>query len=382
MRLTKLHVAGYRSLVDVVIPVRPLTVMIGPNGSGKTAVFEILMLLHEAMQGRLSQSLAGLGGLNAVLSRVKPPAEKLTVELATDVESAETGQQLCYSIELRPTAVGYSIQKERLEWSKAKNGRAPSYVQFVGDRISFKMPQAGPESRSPIDPTELALARSPRQYIEADTLRSMLAGVELYGSLDVGPRAAVRLSQSLIPFGRPRADGATLWSALYNLRTNHGEVYQRILDSLEVAFPGFQGLEFPVVGAGQVTLVWHENVLSAPLYPGELSEGTLRFLWLATVLLAPDPASLTLIDEPEVSLHPGLLRLLAALLQDASLRGTVVVATQSADLIRWLQPHEVVVLDKAEGRTSVTPADQLNLEEWLREYSLGDLWLMGTLGGR
>ena len=151
---------------------------------------------------------------------------------------------------------------------------------------------------------------------------------------------------------------------------------------LQIAFPGFRELKFPVVGAGQVTMSWYQDGLSGPLYPGELSEGTLRFLWLITVLLSPEPSPITLIDEPEVSLHPELLKLLAGLLQDAACRGQVIVATHSTDLVRWLQPDEVLILDKTDGQTSLTWADSLDLVEWLREYTLGELWLMGTLGGR
>ncbi|MBN1815560.1 MAG: AAA family ATPase, partial [Anaerolineae bacterium] len=94
------------------------------------------------------------------------------------------------------------------------------------------------------------------------------------------------------------------------------------------------------------------------------------------------PPPVLLIDEPEVSLHPELLKLLAALLQDASASSRIVVATHSPDLIRWLEPSEVLVADKEEGVTRFTRADELNLDEWLAEYTLRDLWLMGNLGGR
>ena len=100
------------------------------------------------------------------------------------------------------------------------------------------------------------------------------------------------------------------------------------------------------------------------------------------MLLSPQTSPITLIDEPEVSLHPELLKLLAELLQDASARGQIIVATHAAELIRWLQPNEIMVLDKVDGCTSCTWADSLNLDDWLREYTLDELWLMGTLGGR
>jgi predicted ATPase len=209
-----------------------------------------------------------------------------------------------------------------------------------------------------------------------------MAKIRKFSSLDVSPRAVVRLPQPLTPTTTPSANGENLYSALYNLRTQHRDVYDQIKDILQLAFPGFTHLDFPLVGAGQATMTWYDDYLSNPLFPGELSEGTLRFLWLITILLSSNPAPVTLIDEPEVSLHPELLKILAGVLQDASTRTQLIIATHSTDLIRWLQPDEILVVDKIEGETQVTWADSLNLESWLEEYTLGELWVMGTLGGR
>ena len=99
-------------------------------------------------------------------------------------------------------------------------------------------------------------------------------------------------------------------------------------------------------------------------------------------MLTSDPPPIVLIDEPEVNLHPELLKILAGLLQDASSRCQIIVATHSPDLIGWLDPSEIVVLDKIDGRTRVTWAGSMDLKEWLQEYTMRDLWLMGTLGGR
>ena len=173
-----------------------------------------------------------------------------------------------------------------------------------------------------------------------------------------------------------------MFSALYNLREHQRESYERILDAVRLTFPGFQRLEFPIVGAGQVNLAWHQEDLAGPLYSNELSDGTLRFLWLTTILLTPEPPPIVLIDEPESSLHPQMLRVLAELMQDAALRTTVIVATHATELIRWLKPEQVLVLDKEDGRTRATWADEMDLDAWLREYTLSDLWLMGNLGGR
>ncbi len=115
----------------------------------------------------------------------------------------------------------------------------------------------------------------------------------------------------------------------------------------------------------------------------QLSEGTLRFLWLATLLQSPGLTALTLLDEPEVSLHPELLSLLADLLREASNRTQLIVATHSDRLIRFLRPNEIVLMDSTDdGMSTMKWADELDLEKWMKDYSLDELWSNGRLGAR
>jgi predicted ATPase len=385
MRFNELRIEGYRSLVDVTLPLHPLNVMIGPNGCGKTSFLEVFQLLGDATQEKLADTLERRGGFGSVLSQAKEGPNRLRVDLIVDVESEQSKEPMYYRFELVPRDIGYLITLEQLEWKW--DPFAPTPYLYI-DAHSEKVLYADLEHRrSFASPTwdyhhsELALAQVPRMHTEAGALRSALARTRTYSFLDVRPRSVVRLPQALTPTTSPGANGENLYSALYNLRAMHSDVYERIEEVLRIGLPGFRRLEFPVVGAGQVALAWHQDDLTSPLYASQLSEGTLRFLWLATVLLSPQVSPITLIDEPEVSLHPELLKLLAGLLQDASSRSQLIVATHAAELVRWLEPNDVVVLDKEEGQTRCTWADSLNLSEWLREYTLGELWLMGTLGG-
>jgi len=172
-------------------------------------------------------------------------------------------------------------------------------------------------------------------------------------------------------------------SCLFNLREAHRDRFEAIEDSLRAAFPRFERLDFPPVAAGTLAMTWRESDFSKPLFMHQLSEGTLRFLWLATLLQSPGLTAITLLDEPEVSLHPELLSLLAGLMREASQRTQLVVATHSDRLIRFLNPSEVVVMDSTDdGMATLTPADKLDLDEWLKEYSLDELWDHGRIGAR
>jgi predicted ATPase len=114
----------------------------------------------------------------------------------------------------------------------------------------------------------------------------------------------------------------------------------------------------------------------------QLSEGTLRFLWLITLLQSRDLTAVTLIDEPEVSLHPELLQQLAHAMREASQRTQLIVATHSDRLIGFLEPKEVLVCNTEDGLTTLSWADSIELEHWLEDYSLDQLWAMNIIGGR
>jgi predicted ATPase len=158
--------------------------------------------------------------------------------------------------------------------------------------------------------------------------------------------------------------------------------FEVIEDTLSAAFPDFEHLHFPPVAAGVLAMTWKDKNYSRPMYMHQLSEGTLRFLWLTTLLQSRDLAAVTLIDEPEVSLHPELLNLLADLMREATQRTQLIVATHSDKLIRFLKPDEVLVADLEDGVTQLSWGDSFDLEPWLADYSLDEAWGMGLMGGR
>ena len=193
----------------------------------------------------------------------------------------------------------------------------------------------------------------------------------------------MRLPQPLRPATLPGEDGEDLVSCLFYLRETDRDRFEAIEDALRTAFPGFVRLDFPPVAAGMLAMTWKDSNFTHPFYMHQLSEGTLRFLWLATLLQSPGLTGVMLIDEPEVSLHPELLSLLAELMREASSRTQLIVATHADRLVRFLEPNEVITLDLEEdGAVRAQWADQLDLDEWLKDYTLDEVWRLGRIGGR
>lgn len=389
MRLLELKVHDFRSLIDVQVPLRGLNVMIGPNGAGKTALLETIQLLQHGSQLQLDDFIVAHGGIDSLINRGSNGnrPNRTSIEILVEVENSQRSDRpMVYSVELQSLQHTAAKGTERLEWQIYPDPPPLRYIDAQGERIRYFDPDTKKleEPDWQVRPNELALAQMPKHKLfqEPGALRDLLASAVYQSFLDTNPRSPVRLPQTLTTAIRPGPNGEGLYSALFNLRSKARDVYERILALLEQGFPGFHRIEFEVVGAGQVTLMWLDRHAKEPLYPNQLSEGTLRFLWLITSLLSPAIPPILMLDEPEVSLHPELLMLLAAVLQEAAINSQVMVATHSPDLIRWLRPEQVLVVDKSEGASSYVWADSMRLDDWLREYTLDELWLMGTLGGR
>lgn len=391
-RFQELSIHGFRRLYDVQLPLRPLSVMIGANGTGKTSVLDVFSLLAKSAQGKLSESISELSGLSNVLTYDR--AEELHFDISMKGTSLPlsgkillgTGPEvLKYSLQLRPQAVSYAINEERLEQIDP-GSRVPFFhIDSHGPDIKYYEIDQNKVVRPnwTYNPLETSLAQVPKMFQQPEVFRNRLASSTFYHVLNVDPRSPVRLPQPMQPAMLPGRNGEELVSCLYNLRESQRDRFDAIEDALRVAFPRFDRLDFPPVAAGTLALAWRETGFSKPLYMHQLSEGTLRFLWLATLLQSPGLTALTLLDEPEVSLHPELLSLLADMLREASSRTQLIVATHSDRLIRFLQPKEIVLMDtNDDGMSSLKWADELDLDEWLKDYSLDELWNNGRLGAR
>jgi predicted ATPase len=290
-----------------------------------------------------------------------------------------------YSLSLEPQGLAYFIEGETLTQKRKAQPPPFMHINSHGSDIKYFEPNQQKLVRPNWDhnPLETSLAQVPKMFQEPEEFRNRLASSTFYHVLNVDPRSPVRLPQPMQPATLPGRNGEELVSCLFYLRETERHRFDAIEDSLRAAFPRFDRLDFPPVAAGTLALAWREKGFSKPLYMHQLSEGALRFLWLATLLQSPGLTALTLLDEPEVSLHPELLSLLADLLREASKRTQLMVATHSDRLIRFLEPEEVLLMNSTDdGMSSVNWASELNLGEWLKEYSLDELWRNGRIGAR
>jgi predicted ATPase len=376
---TRIHVEGFRRLHNVNLPLKPLNVMIGANGAGKTSLLDVFSIMSASAEGNLAAAMSEQGGIAANLTG--GDARWISCLLAT---APPERPELRYRIAIKPRGAGYEIVDEMLCDVLEDEHRFHEYIKSQHGKVQYRFPGESLQAPSwEFDAHETAISQTSREFRVAEEFRKQLASSTHYHVLSVEPRSPVRMPQPLRPAMLPGVDGEDLVSCLFYLQQTDRDRFEMIEDTLRAGFHDFERLDFPPVAAGTLAMTWRDRNFTQPLFMHQLSEGTLRFLWLVTLLYSPGLTALTLIDEPEVSLHPELLSLLADVMREASSRTQLIVATHADRLVRFLQVDEVVALDVGEdGLATATRASDLDLERWLDEYTLDEVWRMGRMGAR
>jgi predicted ATPase len=183
-----------------------------------------------------------------------------------------------------------------------------------------------------------------------------------------------------------RTDGANLPSVLLRLRGWHKDYYKRIVDTIRLVAPFFDDfvLHPSTEDRSRIFLNWKDRDPESSFGPHLLSDGTLRAMCLIALLLQPEHLmpKIIVIDEPELGLHPYAIDVIAGLLRGASQHAQIIVATQSPQLISMFQPEEIIVAENHEGNSVFKRPDAKELESWLAEYTIAELWEKNVIGGR
>ena len=373
---SRISVEGYRRLRSVDVRLRPINVLIGANGVGKTSFLEVFRLMARAIDRKLQSSISELGGFRSILT-----ADSHTSDLKIRI-AAPAGQAIAepptYNLQLTAERFGFIVSHET--WSSPhhdpsnRSDEPPTLVRGQRDELVERLGY----------PMESVLAQGGAFAAGGHYWTQEFQGIsDIYRPVDVSARAPIRTPQTISPARTPGLNGEDLVSCLYTIRETDNDRFQAIENALTVAFPTFDGLNFPAVAAGRITLGWRDRDFTRAFDISELSEGTLRFLWLTTLLQSPGLSQVTLIDEPEVSLHPEMLQLLTELMREASSRTQLIVGTHSDRFVRFLKPEEILACDYDQtGGFTTRWADELDLKDWLEDYTLDQLWGKGLLGGR
>lgn len=398
-----IKIEGFRSFKKIKLDLSPLSVLIGPNNGGKTNFLDLMSLMAEAGQGRLAKGIDSRGGYGSVAFG-QNWFKDILIEFRFRAISA-------YLLEPPPGYPGKIEQDVRFEValkvgppSKTANVRdeqltaditspSPRQVSLVKRDVNgciFRSVNASgdevEESKILESDSELAVfqVRDLPKYPTHHNLLKQLQEWTVYRDINVGSEAPVRLPALLRPTSRLLENGANLSSVLHSIQQRNPDIWEEILELLHTACPEFQDIRIPGEGGdGKVLLRWYEPPFEKEgVTPNLLSDGTLKFLCLIAILKNPDPPPLMCIDEPEIGLHPDWIKLVAEMMQSAAARTQLLVATHSPQIVARLEPEQVIITEKEQGETRLRHLDRQELEKWLKEFNLSDLWLAGHFGGR
>ena len=332
-------VKGFRSIACVEkLELKPINVLIGANGAGKSNLVNVFSLLSALSEGqkRLNEYVARSGGADRNLHFGAKTTQEVLVEL----------------------------------FDQGRHSHSARLVATADDRLLL------------VSESILGIPRP----LEEERLRLVWDVWRVYHFNDTGNGARILRNAYLNDNLFLREDGENIAPFLYRLRETEPQSYERIKRTFRLVAPFFEDfvLEPLAQNDQMIRLGWRHRGSDAYFDISTLSHGSLRFLALATVLLQPQlsQSPLILLDEPELGLHPYAIAMLCSLIRSASVETQIILATQSPYLVDQFQPEDIVVVDRVDGASQFRRLSTQALEAWLEDYSLGDLWLKNELGGR
>lgn len=369
------------------IELRPLNVLVGANGSGKSNFLEAISLL-QAAPDQITRPVRDGGGIHDWLHQTAGQAgARPDAWVEAVIANGHDAEYFRYRVAFNEMGGRFQIQDEFLEYEKTQPGKAQPFFfyRWNGGHPVLNAKGMGERGlqRDSIQPdlSILAQKRDADIYPELTWVARQLDSIRQYRDWTFGRYATPRLAQKTdAPNDRLEPDCSNLGLMLNRLRMN-GAARRKLVAALRQVYEGIEDVDVSIQGGTVQVFLLEANGCAIPAT--RLSDGTLRYLALLTVLCDPDPPPLVTIEEPELGLHPDMLPVVADLLTDASERTQLIVTTHAPGLVDALtdQPECILVCERGETGTTIERLDAEQLQPWLEKYRLGQLWTSGQLGG-
>jgi predicted ATPase len=331
--LDRVVIQGFKSIKELDLPLSNLNVLIGANGSGKSNFLSFFRFMREFSDGNLDWYVTKSAGANKFFH---------------------------FGVKNTP-----AIQTELYFSDDPRKKQMRSFGSTAGDKIVC--------SRFGDD-----LNESQADFAKYDDW-------VVYHFNDTSPEAKIKRTNDINNNEWFRYDGSNLAAYLYMLKEVHPESYTDIVETIQLVAPFFKDFNLrPIQENKQTILLEWTHKQSPDLYfkISDFSDGLLRFICLATVLLQPNPPNLIIIDEPELGLHHYAISILASLIRKISKRHQVIISTQSVTLVDEFSADNIITVNMTDGASTFERQSEEELKDWLKDYSLGELWEKNVLGGR
>lgn len=367
MVIKSLTIQGFKSVRELNnLQLRGLNVLIGANGAGKSNFVVFFKLLREMVEQRLQVSLATEeGGADGCLYL----GPKVTKEFSAKIYFGRNG----YEFSLVPTSDNRLIFTDET-------------TVFEGDFITERLSLGSGQLEAKLKEDKDKPGKGRTGYSVAQDVYSAISSWVVYHFHDTSLSASVRRARAINDNQLLRSNADNLAPFLYRIQRTNPDSYLNIRDVVRLATPFFDDFNLRPMPTNtqMIQLEWRQTDSDYPFRANQLSDGTLRFICLATALLQPSPPSTFLFDEPELGLHPYALALLGSLFQQVAQdpHRQIIISTQSVQLLSEFVPEDVIVVERTDGESTFRRLDSSQLSEWLEEYTLGELWQKNIIGGR
>lgn len=373
LKLNTIELKGYKSVDNQgqIIPINDdVTVLIGANGVGKSNIVSFFQLLNFAMSGSLQTYIGENGFADAFLYYGSKNTDRIKAKL--NFSSADSNNVYAFQLAY---AAGDSLiyTDETISFRKKGEGKPFKLTMEVGKKES-----------------QLYGALKSQYSSTVRVFMRLLKGCQYFQFHDTTKEAKIRKSVYIGDNKYLRSNAGNLAAFLYGIKNQDGgeKYYERIVRYIQQVMPQFGNfiMEPSVIDDNYISLDWKEKDSDYIFGVNQISDGTLRFMALTTLLLQPPKTmpSIIIIDEPELGLHPTAISILAGMIKKASQNAQVVLATQSPRLLDEFSADQVVVIERDEvKKTSVfKKLSSEKLKDWEEEYTTSELWDKNVIGGR
>lgn len=360
-KLDKITIKGFKSIKELIdFELGDLNVIIGANGSGKSNLISFFKMLRNLIDGNLNKYVLNNGGAGDILFNGRKVTDRMEFEMYFDDRG--------YRFNLVP------------------NPKDTFYIENEGRYYSFGKTKWWKLGTSE-DDKSLLVDEVLNNKPDSDFSRPVydtIASWQLYHFHDTSSNSGMRHYEIIQDDKVLRENASNIAPFLMKLKNKYKDDYKNILNSVRLVTPFFEDFLLEPRKNGMkesVNLSWYQKGSDYPMQPYHLSDGTIRFICLATALLQPNLPSAIIIDEPELGLHPAAIIILSELIKKASEKTQVIIATQSPALIDQFAIEDVIVVNRENGASVFKRLSQNDFSEWLEEYSVGELWTKNVIDG-
>lgn len=360
--IEKIEIQNYKSIQHLELELRGLNVLIGSNGVGKSNFILFFEMVNAMYNQRLGSYTIEKGGIDNLLYFGRKNSDAINGLIDFDNTNA-------FFFTIKPTQANkgfIEIAGDLFNNGTHYDKNYDAWHQKIWDRA--------------VDESEL----KNQTGFRAKYLKNYLQSFIIYHFHDTSKTSPMKKFCNVSDNQYLREDGSNLAAYLYYLSQQHPLSFKKIEGVIRSIAPFFDRFDLTPdrINKNQIQLEWKEKGSDMYLNGYSFSDGTLRFIALATLLLQPEPPVTIIIDEPELGLHPFAINKLAAMLKSVSKKHQVIVSTQSQGLVNNFDAEDVVVVDRKDRTSTFTRLASDDLTAWLNDYSIGDLWEKNLIGGQ